>query len=100
MSRCTGHCCERIFLRDGDGQPIDIAKLKATPRAFVDGEKVVDMLIDHPSGEPNVFTCRHFDRETRNCMIYETRPEVCRTYPNGRSCTFEGCTLENRGCKS
>lgn len=28
-----------------------------------------------------VFTCTHFDEETRRCDSYETRPGMCRDYP-------------------
>jgi len=28
-----------------------------------------------------VFRCTHFDRETRRCDSYETRPFMCRDYP-------------------
>jgi hypothetical protein len=28
-----------------------------------------------------VFRCRHFDRETRSCDSYSSRPGMCRDYP-------------------
>jgi len=28
-----------------------------------------------------VFACRHFDRQTRSCDSYESRPGMCRDYP-------------------
>lgn len=28
-----------------------------------------------------VFRCEHFDRRTRRCDSYETRPGICRDYP-------------------
>lgn len=28
-----------------------------------------------------LFTCTHFDRETRSCDSYESRPGMCRDYP-------------------
>ncbi len=28
-----------------------------------------------------VFTCTHYDRGTRSCDSYETRPAICRDYP-------------------
>ncbi|MEO8362093.1 MAG: YkgJ family cysteine cluster protein [Vicinamibacteria bacterium] len=30
-----------------------------------------------------VFRCEHFDRRTRRCDSYETRPGICRDYPRG-----------------
>ncbi|NUO50701.1 MAG: YkgJ family cysteine cluster protein [Polyangiaceae bacterium] len=43
-----------------------------------------------------IWTCAHFDVETRNCGIYEKRPRMCREYPYGRPCELPGCTLEPR----
>jgi len=30
-----------------------------------------------------VFRCEHFDRKTRSCDSYDTRPGMCRDYPRG-----------------
>lgn len=41
------------------------------------------------------YTCKHYDRESRNCTIYEQRPAVCREYPSyGRDtkCFYANCT--------
>jgi Fe-S-cluster containining protein len=65
-----------------------------------DGEMIADMVIPltldqanerlerfgagreyEPAAEGHVYTCRHFDDETRLCTIYERRPEMCRDYP-------------------
>lgn len=35
--------------------------------------------------------CKNFDKVSRNCTIYETRPAMCSGYPDGRACTFVGC---------
>jgi Fe-S-cluster containining protein len=45
--------------------------------------------------EGHVYTCRHFDDETRLCTIYERRPEMCRDYPYGHS---GGCEYECGYC--
>ena len=37
--------------------------------------------------------CKHFDKKTRLCTIYDIRPTMCRVYPNGCTCTYPGCTL-------
>jgi Fe-S-cluster containining protein len=33
-------------------------------------------------GHVFVFRCKHFDRATRLCDCYRTRPGICRDYPN------------------
>ena len=30
-----------------------------------------------------VFTCTHYDPETRSCDSYDSRPAICRDYPQG-----------------
>ena len=45
-----------------------------------------------PESEGHVYTCRHFDEETRLCTIYAQRPEMCRDYPYAGECEYEcGC---------
>lgn len=37
------------------------------------------------------YTCKHFDKKTSNCTIYESRPQVCVDYPYGRPCNYKNC---------
>ena len=37
------------------------------------------------------YTCKEYDWDTHLCRIYETRPVMCRRYPNNRPCEYEGC---------
>jgi hypothetical protein len=32
--------------------------------------------------------CRFFDTEKRNCSVYDARPEICRRFPQERSCGY------------
>ncbi len=32
--------------------------------------------------------CRFLDQETRGCSIYESRPKICRSYPEERRCGY------------
>jgi len=41
------------------------------------------------------FTCRHFTGNA--CGIYADRPHVCRDFPGGRVCPYDGCTKESPG---
>ena len=44
-------------------------------------------------GSPK-YSCKHWNRETRNCMDYENRPSMCRRFPYGTPCPYiaKGCT--------
>jgi Fe-S-cluster containining protein len=38
-----------------------------------------------------LYTCRHWDIETRLCQAYEQRPALCRDYPYGGTCHHDSC---------
>ncbi len=97
---CNGDCCEGFTVADWTvlqveywkehGQEYDEPIDAAT-------QAIIDMLIptnqDAPDAELGVFGCNNFDTATRRCIIYETRPGMCRTYPDGKECQHEGCTF-------
>jgi Fe-S-cluster containining protein len=40
------------------------------------------------------FTCVYFDAASGNCTTYATRPYMCRDFPYGHACKYEGCEWE------
>ncbi len=42
------------------------------------------------------YSCKHWDRETGNCDIYEHRPQMCREYPYAADCNYANCTWTER----
>lgn len=50
------------------------------------------------------YTCKHYDKANGNCMNYENRPYMCRTFPNTsvknndgsvvRYCEYKDCTCK------
>lgn len=89
-SRCTGHCCRRFT--------IDLGLLTHPEARVVEGDYIRDMVVPLEPTEDDddrwYCTCRHFDG--RDCTAYESRPPMCKDYPYGRSCTYDGCTLKER----
>jgi Fe-S-cluster containining protein len=101
---CAGACCA-VFPMHKD-QPLFTNK-GPLPR---DSAFILDMLIpltrrqgvarsrrlgypDPPKYGPNygLYTCRHWDEQTRLCTAYDQRPRMCSDYPyTGRSCE-RGC---------
>lgn len=85
MAECIGRCCQGFSL------PYDPA---TTPPALKqDGEQIAAMVIklkwsDPDTGKP-VYTCRNLTADLR-CSIYDKRPQVCRSYPNGKMCGWCG----------
>lgn len=52
---------------------------------------------DKETQTSHFYGCRHV-KLNGDCGIYENRPKLCRTYPDGRLCDFQDCTmsLENQ----
>ena len=40
--------------------------------------------------------CRFFDTDKRRCTIYEARPEICRSYPGGKTCGYYDFLMSER----
>jgi Fe-S-cluster containining protein len=53
--------------------------------------KLLTVINDEPT---HIYTCKHYDRESRKCSIYEFRPRMCQDYPYNRKCNYEACTWE------
>ncbi len=103
-SRCTGHCCRSFVLRYGaDDRKIHsdwIEEWLEEPNGMDDDTvQVLSMVIpleecEDEEGELyNTFTCKNFDFERGQCLIYDTRPGMCRRYPAEAECDYEGCTF-------
>lgn len=105
---CPGHCCVAFYL------PVPHGRAEEIRDELRDGEVIADMVVPlslaeanerlerfgadreyGPESEGHVYTCRHFDDETRLCTIYEQRPEMCRDYPYGHD---GGCEYECGYC--
>lgn len=39
----------------------------------------------------NLYTCRHWNEETRECGVYDARPVMCASYPYGKKCAHCDC---------
>ena len=50
---------------------------------------------EDPRGQ-HWYACRNIQLDG-NCGIYETRPDMCRRYPNGQVCVFTECTWSKEG---
>ena len=78
--RRSGSCCEAPALGAG-WSTMAIPLLRRAFLAWqrhVNGFELVETL---DTERTFIFRCHHFDRETRTCDSYATRPSVCRDYP-------------------
>lgn len=118
ISRCSGDCCKRFYLpltpdelKYEATREDRYEKIRFNPKEM---EQIYGMVIAlAPSKDSKVgvdgfsappesgwyYTCKNFDTQTGNCLIYETRPDMCRDYPfygegYRNRCTYENCTWE------
>ena len=95
-SKCPGYCCSypRIEVKDRDLKrlarhfdlSVDVAEKKFT-RRYRDDD-VDERILRHQKDEIYGSICRFFDTDARRCTIYEARPDVCREYPDGKTCGY------------
>ncbi len=110
--RCSGQCCSMLLL-GGDPNYLRRRRRRARWRIVDEGggslddkrlkdwDQIIEMVIylgevanPNRPGSPvdHWYTCRNHDADSGNCTIYETRPQMCRDFPNGRECPNAGCT--------
>ena len=112
MSSCSGKCCsvfnypaspdqlrQRSEGREGFWHDQDrfLADMLITLTADEAVERARRFEVTPPEGFDLVawaemgqlYTCRHWDEETRLCTVYEDRPEMCREYPYAGRCQHD-----------
>ena len=102
VTDCKARCCEAFHINLHTLQV-----LAKEPEKVKDGPYIKDMLIwlsydeatkrhrtwkgfEHwvPEEGEFYFTCKHWDPETRLCMDYENRPEMCKNTGVIKPCSF------------
>jgi hypothetical protein len=77
--RCA-RCCEAPAIQTGPA----VWYLPTLRRAFLWWQRRVngfELVSRDPGARVFVFNCTHFDRATRTCDSYDSRPGMCRDYP-------------------
>lgn len=94
-------------LRDGNGVDtlmiadmlIPLSHDEARERAALFGinPEFIDKAI--AAGSDELYTCRNWNEETRECGVYEARPDMCASYPYEGTCfhcrEVGGCSLQD-----
>ena len=91
-SKCPGYCCsyDRIEVKKSDVARLakhfhitpEVAEERFTK--IRDGERVLRQQKDKYYGS----ICAFFDTTLRRCTVYESRPAVCREYPDRPECGY------------
>lgn len=90
--KCPAYCCSYTRI---DVSKRDLARLARHHGLSEDeAEKKFTKLVDghrslrHQKDKIFATVCMFLDKETRRCTIYEARPAVCRSYPDGNRCGY------------
>jgi len=78
--RGSGCCCERPSIRAN----LIVWHMPLVRRCFLAWHRYVNgfaLVHADREGHTFVFECTHFDRLTRRCDSYDSRPGMCRDYP-------------------
>ena len=57
-------------------------------------------VLRHQKDEIFGTACQFLDLETRQCTIYDGRPEICREYPGGVRCGFYDFLMAERSSQN
>lgn len=111
--RCSGNCCERFNLPYSPEEFERKLKEHRSGRIHLQDIEVIQPLLVYlgmsdiyctgeqmRGGETHFYTCKHYDKETHNCGIYDKRPRMCSEfpYPDSRTgslrgvCPYPQCT--------
>jgi len=92
--RCPAFCCSypRIIVAESDvrrlakhfGLSPEAAGRKFTRKGEEPGERILRHQADSVYGS----VCQFLDLKSRRCTVYESRPDVCRSYPGAVRCGY------------
>jgi Fe-S-cluster containining protein len=87
VRECTGECCREFPLGGHDLLSIRLRAAKEGPGG--DAFAIVSMVV--PTGHlgrygGQMFSCMHWDPETKRCTNYLHRPRMCSEFPYGLKC--------------
>ena len=93
-AKCPGYCCSypeiEVTARDIErlAKRFDLAYREAEERftKLHPTEKV--RLLRHKKDTVFATICMFFDQKKRRCTVYESRPGVCREYPDSKRCGY------------
>lgn len=91
-AKCPGWCCTYDEI---EVSKYDIERLarrfemdfKTAEQRFTK-LKGASILLRHKRDSIFDTACMFLDQEKRRCTVYEHRPRVCRSYPNGNKCGY------------
>ena len=93
-SKCPAYCCSypeiEVTPRDIErlGKRFELGYREAEERFTKSDAKSKVRLLRHKKDTVFATVCTFLDQEKRCCTVYESRPGVCRTYPESKHCGY------------
>jgi Fe-S-cluster containining protein len=92
-SKCTAYCCSYDHVEVSEADVRRLARHFELSEAAVKERftKLVDdaaRVLRHRKDHVFKSVCMFLDQKKRACTIYEARPWVCRSYPDGLHCGY------------
>ncbi len=91
---CPAYCCSypRIIVDSQNirrlGKHFGLGAKAARKKFTKKGAEPKERILRHRKDETYGTACQFLDQESRMCMIYHARPEICRDYPGTRKCGY------------
>lgn len=92
--KCPAYCCSYAHIpvtkRDLKrlAKHFSVDEDEAKKRFTKKGDKASPRVLRHTTDEHFISSCMFLDKETRNCTIYEGRPQICRDFPTQTRCGY------------
>ena len=93
-AKCPGYCCSypeiEVTPRDIErlAKRFDLSYREAEERFTKLQPKEKVRLLRHQKDTVFATICMFFDTKKRRCTVYESRPGVCRDYPDSKRCGY------------
>ncbi len=102
-SKCPAYCCSypeiEVTPRDIErlGKRFELSYREAEERFTKSEPKERVRVLRHKKDTVFATVCTFLDLETRRCSVYESRPGVCRSYPEAKHCGYYDFLRFERG---
>lgn len=92
--KCPAYCCSYSLIPANNrdikrlANYFGVSEKVAREKYTKNGDKENERVLRHTSDEHFVSSCMFLNKETRNCGIYEARPQICRAFPTQSRCGY------------
>lgn len=92
--KCPAYCCTyaAIPVTKADikrlAKHFGISAKRAYERFTKQGDTKDERVLRHRKDEHFGTACRFLDPESRQCAVYDSRPKICRIFPDSKRCGY------------